>query len=82
MELLPIGSWETCQQGSDVAVLAVGPMAYTAMDAAKNLASIGITCEVVNCRFIVNFLISTKKTTINIKFSCRINCFYMSGSNS
>ena len=52
MELLPIGSWETCQQGSDVAVLAVGPMAYTAMDAAKNLASIGITCEVVNCRFI------------------------------
>ena len=52
MELLPIGSWETCQLGSDVAVLAVGPMAYTAMDAAKNLASIGITCEVVNCRFI------------------------------
>ncbi|MEC7736361.1 MAG: 1-deoxy-D-xylulose-5-phosphate synthase [Candidatus Neomarinimicrobiota bacterium] len=52
MELLPIGSWETCQHGSDVAVLAVGPMAYTAMDAAKNLASIGITCEVVNCRFI------------------------------
>ena len=52
MELLPIGSWETCQQGSDVVVLAVGPMAYTAMDAAKNLASIGITCEVVNCRFI------------------------------
>ena len=52
MELLPIGSWETCQQGLDVAILAVGPMAYTAMDAAKNLASIGITCEVVNCRFI------------------------------
>ena len=52
MEILPIGSWETCQKGSDVAVLAVGPMAYTAMDAAKNLASIGITCEVVNCRFI------------------------------
>ena len=52
MELLPIGSWETCQQGSDVVVLAVGPMVYTAMDAANNLASIGITCEVVNCRFI------------------------------
>ena len=52
MELLPIGSWETCQQGSDVAVLAVGPLVYTALDAAQNLASIGITCEVVNCRFI------------------------------
>ena len=52
MELLPIGSWETCQQGSDVAVLAVGPLVYTALDAAQNLASIGITCEVINCRFI------------------------------
>ena len=52
MELLPIGSWETCQQGSDVAVLAVGPLVYTALDAAQNLTSIGITCEVINCRFI------------------------------
>ena len=40
------------QRGSDVAILAVGPMVYTALDAAKQIASSGITCEVVNCRFI------------------------------
>ena len=51
-EMLPIGSWEVEQRGSDVAILAVGPMVYTALDAAKQFASSGITCEVVNCRFI------------------------------
>ena len=35
-----------------MAILAVGPMVYTALDAAKQIASSGITCEVVNCRFI------------------------------
>jgi len=51
-EMLPIGSWEVEQRGSDVAILAVGPMVYTALDAAKQIASMGVTCEVVNCRFI------------------------------
>ena len=51
-EMLPIGSWEVEQRGSDVAILAVGPMVYTALDAAKQSALSGITCEVVNCRFI------------------------------
>ena len=51
-EMLPIGSWEVEQRGSDVAILAVGPMVYTALDAAKQCASSEITCEVVNCRFI------------------------------
>jgi len=51
-EMLPIGSWEVEQRGSDVAILAVGPMVYTALDAAKQIVSMGITCEVVNCRFI------------------------------
>ena len=50
--MLPIGSWDVEQRGSDVAILAVGPMVYTALDAAKQIASSGITCEVVNCRFI------------------------------
>ena len=51
-ELLPIGSWDVEQRGSDVAILAVGPMVYTALEASKQLVSSGITCEVVNCRFI------------------------------
>ena len=52
MELLPIGSWDICKDGSDVAILAVGPLVYTALDVAKKLSSIGINSEVVNCRFI------------------------------
>ena len=52
MELLPIGSWETCRQGDDIAILAVGPMVYTAINASKQLSSSGITVEIVNCRFI------------------------------
>jgi len=52
MELLPIGSWEICSQGDDIAILAVGPMVYTAINASKQLSSSGISVEVVNCRFI------------------------------
>jgi len=52
MELLPIGSWEICSQGDDIAILAVGPMVYTAINASKQLSSSGITVEIVNCRFI------------------------------
>ena len=52
MELLPIGSWETCRQGKDIAILAVGPMVYYAIEAANKLEDRGISAEVVNCRFI------------------------------
>jgi 1-deoxy-D-xylulose-5-phosphate synthase len=52
MELLPIGSWETCKQGQDIAILAVGPMVYTALSAADKLNDENIKVEVINCRFI------------------------------
>ena len=69
-ELLPIGSWEVEMRGSDVAILAVGPMVYTALDAATHSASSGITCEVVNCRFIkpmdTAYLDSIKKKFVKI----------------
>jgi len=51
-ELLPIGSWSIERQGTDVAVLAVGPIVYAAKEAADELTEEGINCEVVNCRFI------------------------------
>ena len=51
-ELIPIGSWEIEQHGSDVAILAVGPMVYSALDVSKQLNASDISCEVVNCRFI------------------------------
>jgi len=51
-ELLPIGSWEVMRHGSDSVILAVGPLVYDALDAAEKLAQSGVSCEVVNCRFI------------------------------
>ena len=51
-ELLPIGSWEVVRQGRDVLILAVGPQVYDALNAADILIHDGISCEVVNCRFI------------------------------
>ena len=51
-ELLPIGSWDVERQGSDIVILAVGSMVYTAMEVAKELDSSGVNCEVVNCRFV------------------------------
>ena len=52
MELLSIGSWEICRQGEDIAILAVGPMVYTALAAAEKLLDVNLEIEVVNCRFI------------------------------
>ena len=51
-ELLSIGSWEVLRQGEKIAILAVGPLVFDAMDAARELEEHGLNCEVVNCRFI------------------------------
>ena len=52
MELLPIGSWEVCKEGTDGVILAVGTMVYSALDVANKLNVDGINLEVVNCRYI------------------------------
>ena len=51
-KLLPIGSWEVEKKGEDVVLLAVGPMVYNALSVASDLEEEGLSCEVVNCRFI------------------------------
>jgi len=50
--VLPIGSWEPLQEGTDVALLAVGAMVEAARGAANRLASRGISVGLVNCRFV------------------------------
>lgn len=55
VELLPIGSWAVERPGSDIVILAVGPLVYTALEVAEKLAKKGISCEVVNCRFVKPF---------------------------
>jgi 1-deoxy-D-xylulose-5-phosphate synthase len=52
MKPIPIGTWETVQEGDSVAVLAVGPMVQLALEAAELLKSQGIRPRIVNARFI------------------------------
>lgn len=49
---LEFGSWEILREGSDVAILAVGSMVYRSWKAADMLEKDGISCRVVNCRFV------------------------------
>jgi 1-deoxy-D-xylulose-5-phosphate synthase len=50
---VPYGTWEQLRQGrEDVAILAVGTMVAPAVQAAELLASEGVDCAVVNCRFL------------------------------
>ena len=50
-ELEPYG-WEVLREGGDCALLAVGTMVGTALEAAGVLAEGGIECAVLNCRFL------------------------------
>jgi 1-deoxy-D-xylulose-5-phosphate synthase len=49
---IPIGTWETLQEGDHAVVLAVGPMVQIAEEAAESLGKEGINLRVVNARFI------------------------------
>jgi 1-deoxy-D-xylulose-5-phosphate synthase len=66
---IPFGKWELLKDGSDISLLACGPLVYTALLAAQELEAEGISCAVVNARFIkpmdremiINFASHTKK---------------------
>ncbi|WP_258359202.1 1-deoxy-D-xylulose-5-phosphate synthase [Moorella sulfitireducens (nom. illeg.)] len=49
---LPVGKGEILRQGKDVAIIALGPMVYTALTAAEELAARGIEAAVINPRFV------------------------------
>jgi 1-deoxy-D-xylulose-5-phosphate synthase len=49
---VPMASWEVLRKGSEVAILAVGTMVRTALEAAATLASEGLSVTVVNARFL------------------------------
>ena len=50
--MLPLGKGEVLKEGRDVLILAVGSMVLQAQEAAERLAKQGISCTVVNMRFI------------------------------
>jgi 1-deoxy-D-xylulose-5-phosphate synthase len=49
---LPIGKGETLRTGSDIALLAIGSTVNSALKAADLMAKEGVSCEVVNARFV------------------------------
>ncbi len=51
-EKIEIGKSELLREGKDAALLAVGSMVDYSMKAAEILASAGISCEVINMRFV------------------------------
>lgn len=51
-EQIPIGKGEVLKKGTDMAILAVGVMVQHALKAAENLEHEGISCEVINARFV------------------------------
>jgi 1-deoxy-D-xylulose-5-phosphate synthase len=52
VEPIPVGRWEEVRRGADVAILAIGRMVEVATVAADQLAAEGITCGVVNARWL------------------------------
>jgi 1-deoxy-D-xylulose-5-phosphate synthase len=52
VEPIPVGRWEELRRGSDAAILAVGRMVEVASVAADRLAEQGISCGVINARWI------------------------------
>ncbi len=51
-KILPIGSWEVLNEGSDVMLLAVGSMVETARTVCRELLAQGLSAGVANCRFV------------------------------
>ena len=52
VETLPVGRWEEVRRGSDAAIFAVGRMVEVAKEAAERLDIQGVSCAVVNARWI------------------------------
>jgi len=52
LKAIPIGSWETVEEGKDAVIIAVGPMVQLAQEAAAKLRAERIHARVINARFI------------------------------
>ena len=52
MEPLPVGRWEEIRKGDDAVIFAVGKMVEVAGEAAERLELQGVSCSVVNSRWV------------------------------
>ena len=52
IKALPMGVSELLRDGSDAAIVALGPLAHAALEAAGELSARGVSCAVLNARFV------------------------------
>ncbi len=52
VEAVPYGTWDVPRRGAEVAILAVGTMVESSLEAAETLAAEGLNVTVVNCRYL------------------------------
>ncbi|NRA08229.1 MAG: 1-deoxy-D-xylulose-5-phosphate synthase [Myxococcales bacterium] len=52
IKALPLGVAELLRDGSDAAIVALGPLAHAALEAAGELSARGVSCAVLNARFV------------------------------
>jgi len=83
----PYGTWEVVRHGRELAILAVGTMVSTALDAAELLAAEGLDITVVNCRYLkpydavtLNAILAGHGQILTVEEGAMINGFgaYMS----
>ncbi len=83
----PYGTWEVLRHGRELAILAVGTMVGTALDAAELLAAEGLDITVVNCRYLkpydavtLNAILAGHGQILTVEEGAMINGFgaYMS----
>ncbi|HXG44230.1 MAG TPA: 1-deoxy-D-xylulose-5-phosphate synthase [Gemmatimonadales bacterium] len=79
---VPYGTWEILRQGQEVAILAVGTMVLPSLQAAAQLASEGVDCTVVNCRFLkpldgatLEALVQEHRTVVTVEEGTIVNGF-------
>jgi len=51
-DVLPIGVSEVLMEGDDLVLLCLGPMVYQGLEAAQRLQERGVSCTVINARFV------------------------------
>ena len=52
LRAIDTGTWEVLREGADAAILAVGSMVHSSLQAARSLSQKSIEVTVINCRFV------------------------------
>ncbi len=87
VEPVPYGTWDVPRRGADVAILAVGTMVESSLQAAGALAAEGLNVTVVNCRYLKPYdevtlaaLLADHKHVLTVEEGTVVNGFgaYMS----